>query len=246
METEQKWVATKPIIVAEPEVLPVKQSKAITLGLLGADNPAELISAASAVATELKKVVIDAKLSQNIQGKEYVKVEGWTTLGMLLGLLPREVSTEAKDDGSYVSTVAFCRPDGSIVTQASAECGDETDGKWAQRPPYARRSMAQTRATGKAARLAFSWIMALAGYAPTPAEEMPLEADKEPLWASKKEADTVSANILIAFREGDTAKVDTLVKELSPEQALDIWKNYDAATRAQIKKDLQSYREATK
>ncbi|MBK8185727.1 MAG: hypothetical protein IPK63_23660 [Candidatus Competibacteraceae bacterium] len=33
--------------------------------------------------------------------------------------------------------------------------------------------MAQTRATGKACRLAFSWIMSLAGYEPTPAEEMP-------------------------------------------------------------------------
>ena len=58
-------------------------------------------------------------------------------------------------------------------------CGsdDELDryGKpvWSTRPRYARRSMAQTRATGKACRLAFSWIMALAGYEPTPAEEMP-------------------------------------------------------------------------
>jgi hypothetical protein len=32
--------------------------------------------------------------------------------------------------------------------------------------------MAQTRATGKACRLAFSWIMLLAGYEVTPAEEM--------------------------------------------------------------------------
>lgn len=228
------------------ELVPVKEVKAITLGLLGANNPAELISAAAAVATQLKQVVVDAHLSQNIQGKEYVRIEGWTTLGMLLGLLPREVSTEAKEDGSYVSTVAFCRPDGSIVTQASAECGDETDGKWAQRPPYARRSMAQTRATGKAARLAFSWIMALAGYAPTPAEEMPSEADREPIWASKKERETASASILIAFREGDTAKIDTIVKELSAEQATDVWKTLDAPTRAQLKKDLASYREATK
>lgn len=231
----------------EIENFPVTQpSKAITLGLLGANNPAELISAASAVASQLKEVVIQAHLAQNIQGKEYVKVEGWTTLGMLLGLLPREVSTEAKEDGSYVSTVAFCRADGSVVTQASAECGDETDGKWASRPPYARRSMAQTRATGKAARLAFSWIMALAGYAPTPAEEMPLEADREPLWGSKKAREEASANILIAFREGETAKVDTLVKELSADQAADIWRDYDAPTRAQIKKDLTSYREANK
>ena len=32
--------------------------------------------------------------------------------------------------------------------------------------------MAQTRATGKACRLAFSWIMGLAGYATTPYEEV--------------------------------------------------------------------------
>lgn len=224
----------------------IPASKAVTLGLLGADNPAELIAAASVVANQLKQVVIQAHLAQNIQGKEYVKVEGWTTLGMLLGLLPREVSTVEKEDGSYISTVAFCRADGSIVTQASAECGDETDGKWAQRPPYARRSMAQTRATGKAARLAFSWIMALAGYAPTTAEEMPTEADIESLWASKKERETICANILIAFREGETAKVDSMVKDLSPEQAKDIWREYDAPTRRQMTADLKSYREAIK
>jgi hypothetical protein len=44
---------------------------------------------------------------------------------------------------------------------------------WAKRPGYARRSMAVTRATGKAFRLGFSWIMTLAGYEVTPAEEMP-------------------------------------------------------------------------
>ena len=47
---------------------------------------------------------------------------------------------------------------------------DET--KWAKGPDYARRSMAATRATSKACRLAFSWVMVLAGFQPTPAEEM--------------------------------------------------------------------------
>jgi hypothetical protein len=46
---------------------------------------------------------------------------------------------------------------------------------WSQRDAYARRSMAITRATGKAFRLGFSWIMTLAGYEPTPWEEMPAE-----------------------------------------------------------------------
>ena len=51
------------------------------------------------------------------------------------------------------------------------ECGrDEPD--WMKRPAFQRRSMAVTRATGKAARLAFSWIMVLAGFQACPAEEI--------------------------------------------------------------------------
>ena len=34
-------------------------------------------------------------------------------------------------------------------------------------------SMAQTRALGKAYRMALGWIMKMAGYEATPAEEMP-------------------------------------------------------------------------
>ena len=90
----------------------------------------------------------------------------------------REVCT-VESEGVYVATVELVRmSDGACISRASAECGssDELDkyGKpiWSTRPRYARRSMAQTRATGKACRLAFSWIMSLAGYEPTPAEEM--------------------------------------------------------------------------
>lgn len=63
--------------------------------------------------------------------------------------------------------------DGACISRASAECGEEKP--WNTRARYARRSMAQTRATGKACRLAFSWVMSLAGYEPTPFEEMPSE-----------------------------------------------------------------------
>ena len=112
----------------------------------------------------------------------------------MLGVVPREVST-VEQDGIYTATVELVRMnDGACISRASAECGsdDELDryGKpvWSGRPRYARRSMAQTRATGKACRLAFSWIMALAGYEPpTPAEEMPdtlQQSDDDPLITS--------------------------------------------------------------
>jgi len=41
--------------------------------------------------------------------------------------------------------------------------------------------MAITRATGKAFRLSLSWIMQLAGFDPTPAEEIPHEEPSTPI-----------------------------------------------------------------
>lgn len=43
---------------------------------------------------------------------------------------------------------------------------------WRGKPTYALRSMAQTRTAGKALRSLFAHIAVLAGYSPTPAEEM--------------------------------------------------------------------------
>jgi len=51
--------------------------------------------------------------------------------------------------------------------------------------------MAATRATGKAYRLAFSWIINLAGYETTPAEEM-ITAEFKEKPAQKKEPATVT------------------------------------------------------
>lgn len=147
------------------------QPACVSLGVLSASSPAALVDGASQMATELAEVIRSQNLSTVIQGKRYVQVEGWTTLGVMLGVTAREVST-VEQDGIYTSIVELVRmADGAVISRASAECGEEKP--WNGRPRYARRSMAQTRATGKACRLAFSWIMKLAGYEPTPSEEMP-------------------------------------------------------------------------
>jgi hypothetical protein len=52
---------------------------------------------------------------------------------------------------------------------------------WSHRDDYALRSMAQTRAVAKALRLCLGWIMSLAGYEATPAEEMPCGSRAHPL-----------------------------------------------------------------
>jgi len=145
----------------------------IQLGMLVADGPSGVIQKASVVAAELAKIINDRKLYTTISGRKFVQVEGWETLGAMLGVLPREVPPVLRhEDGTYEAVVELVRVgDQAIIGRGSAICGVD-EKTWANRPEYARRSMAITRATGKAYRLAFSWIMTLAGYQPTPAEEM--------------------------------------------------------------------------
>lgn len=160
-------------------VIPMTASP-VSLGTLQASSPAALVAGAAEMAKELAQVIDKQKLFTVIQGKKFVGVEGWTTLATMLGVTAREVKTSEKD-GIYTAIVELVRmSDGACISRASAECGDEKP--WNTRPRYARRSMAQTRATGKACRLAFSWIMSLAGYEVTPAEEMTpiVEAEQAP------------------------------------------------------------------
>jgi hypothetical protein len=142
----------------------------VALGTLQAATPGALVEQAAAMATALARVIDEQKLFNVIQGKRHVRVEGWCTLATMLGVLPREVSV-TEEWGVYTAVVELVRmSDGAVLSRASAECGDEAP--WCDRPRYSRRSMAITRATGKVCRLAFSWIMALAGFQACPAEEM--------------------------------------------------------------------------
>lgn len=160
--------------------------ESISMGSLRV-NPDGIIRRASTIATELNKVVKDRRLSMTIQGREYVRVDGWETLGALLGVVAREVSVINLENGDWEAVVELVRvSDGLVIGRGSALLGmDEKDrsGKstWGSRPRYAQRSMAITRAVGKAFRISFSWIMAMAGYETTPAEEMePIEGTFQP------------------------------------------------------------------
>lgn len=140
-------------------------------------SPRQMVNTATEVANVLKDVIEKQQLFSNIQGKKYVKHEGWATLGSLLGFLPREKSVVELKDGSYEAVVElYNMRTGQIVGQGSALCGMD-EQRWRTAQKYARRSMAITRATGKAYRLGFAWVMALAGYEATPAEEMPPQPD---------------------------------------------------------------------
>lgn len=115
--------------------------------------------------------------------KEYVMVEGWEVLGTFLGITPvTKIIDEIKDNrdrivGYKAVATLYQNPiiendeivGGTIIARAEATA----DKSGYQKELFAIGSMAQTRALGKAYRMGLSWIMKMAGFEPTFAEDMP-------------------------------------------------------------------------
>jgi len=145
------------------------------------ENPAGFVSGYVAIADELSRVIRDKKLTSQISGKDHVRVEGWTLLGSMLGVFPVTAWTRPIEiDGARVGWEARVEArtrDGAVIGAAEAECL-RTESLWKSRDDYALRSMAQTRATSKALRQPLGFVMTLAGFEATPAEEMPADGDK--------------------------------------------------------------------
>ena len=141
----------------------------------------EKIQVATNVATSLSKVIESQGLAVEIgKGNMYVTAEGWETLGTMLGCTPYveevvEMPCEKKHQFMYKATVSIKQGE-TVLSRASAMA--ERNNMQKDRPSV--YSMAQTRALGKAYRMAFSWIVKMAGYEPTPAEEMPRFKDNGP------------------------------------------------------------------
>jgi hypothetical protein len=141
--------------------------------LFGTADPAEVVARATATADALIQVVRSKHLIKRIGNSDHVLVEAWTLLGAMLGVFPVCQWTRKLEDGWEARVVAQTLS-GAIVGAAEAECL-RSESNWKNRDDYALRSMAQTRATSKAMRAPLGFIVQLAGFNPTPAEEMPTD-----------------------------------------------------------------------
>jgi hypothetical protein len=140
--------------------------------LFRTDEPAEVLRRATDTANALKPVLDGQGMVQQIQGKGHVRVEGWTTLGAMLGVTPVCVWTrKLTNPEGWEARVEARTLDGRVIGAAEAQCLKE-EGRWKSSEDYARRSMAQTRATSKALGSVLRFVVTLAGYSGTPAEEM--------------------------------------------------------------------------
>ena len=130
------------------------------------------IEAAQHKARSLKNIVDSQGLSVRIGNSEHLKVEAWLTIAAGYGFSPRIAWSRPLPDGGYEAHAELVDSAGTVIGAGEAECGTEGDDNWLNKPAFQQRSMAQTRATVRACRNKLAWVVILAGYSPTPAEEM--------------------------------------------------------------------------
>lgn len=154
-----------------------EQQHAPSQTLFRTDDPVEVVERATRAADALKKVIEQRGMVQDIKGREHVLVAGWQTLGSMLGVVPVVAWTRPLENG-WEARVEARTLDGRTVGAAEAMCTKD-ERTWKTRDDFALRSMAQTRATSKALRGPLGFIITLAGYSDTPAEEMPTDPIRE-------------------------------------------------------------------
>ena len=156
------------------------------------------------LASELSKLIKEKGLSSNIQGKQFVNVEGWQFAGASLGLMPIITSTQDLSNETAIKYMATCEvrniTTGQLVATGIALCSNAEKTK-RYFDEYAILSMAQTRAIGKAYRNLLAWLMKAAGFEATPAEEMDFADAKADARAVKEEAPTKKPKVVEVVAE---------------------------------------------
>ncbi len=155
-----------------------------TITLWNVEEPEAALEQASKVASAAMRLINDRGLVQTFSGRTHVMVDGWLCIARL-AKVRTHVADEStlKDDKGNVLRDAQGRPhgwqarievidaNGDVVGDAVSQCARD-ENTWKNRDDYAVRSMAQTRATGKALRVALGFVATMAGFEATPAEEM--------------------------------------------------------------------------
>lgn len=153
----------------------VKQGEQLPVAL----TPREVVDNATIQAKLLMDIVEKAHCYQQIRDKKYLQVEAWETIGAFNRTHSEtaEVAPIKNDEGQTIGYQARVQlwKDGQVVGGAVMPCfftencckGRDGDAKH-----KACMSAAQTFATSKAYRMNYSYIAILAGFQPTPAEEI--------------------------------------------------------------------------
>jgi hypothetical protein len=151
---------------------------------------------ASTDAAELCRQMV-VTTAMTIQGRKYVKLEGWQSIAIAHGCTGSARDVERVEGGVRAVGEVRRMSDGRVIATAEGFVGEDEPtwfgGKMGsktlpKRPDYAIRAMAQTRAISRACRSAFAHVVVMmnAGLSTTPYEEVPPDGfDADPTPAEK-------------------------------------------------------------
>ena len=215
-------------------------------------NPSyELINKDSMLklSTELSQLIKEKGLSSNIQGKQFVNVEGWQFAGASLGLMPiitetTDLTRRGTEPGQLeIKYMAKCEvrniTSGQLVATGVALCSNFERSKKGF-DEYAILSMAQTRAIGKAYRNLLAWLMKAAGFEATPAEEMDF-ADAKADARAVKEEPTKKSKVVEVVAEEVPVEVDrdAIIKDIQAVTRMKDLTDIFFSNKEYIEKDQQ-------
>ncbi len=181
-------------------------------------------------AKKIKEYIVKNNLSVNIAGHDYVMVEGWQFAGSLMGLYPKVVEVKDLGGNKWLAEVDVINSKTKESVGTGFALCSKAESKKASFDEYAILSMAQTRAIGKAFRNLIGWIIKLAGYEPTPAEEMKKAEIKKPTGPIDG-TDHIAKLKTELFKMGAKNEVEA-IKIIKEKTGL-IWKNFDNITQKQ-------------
>jgi len=204
-------MATQPLSPEVPRIPP--QSAELVhveaVPQLALQRTPEIVLKEAAVAAKALRDLVEAKPKKVVLGgKTFLQFEDWLTVARFYGITVASRATNyverGRVQGYECHAEAILVSTGQVIGAGQAECLDD-EPNWNMRPVYRDgrkvgeekvplfqlRSMAQTRAQAKALRSILSWVVVLAGYAPTPAEEMDGAAKGQPI-ASRLECNPIA------------------------------------------------------
>lgn len=179
----------KPLDVIDAEAIVVSQPRHLALQR----EPEEILAEAAKAAKALKALIDSKEKKVVISGKTFLQYEDWLTVARFYGISVASRTTNyierGRVQGYECHAEAILVSTGQVIGAAQAECLDDEE-HWNTRPVYEwrnnqrikvgeekvplfqLRSMAQTRAESKVLASILRWVVVLAGYSGTPAEDM--------------------------------------------------------------------------
>jgi hypothetical protein len=197
----------------EDTALAVIEKDALALNRL----PDVVLEEAAKAASALTRVIEGKKKKVTFNGQTYLQFEDWQTLGRFYGVTAIVRNTKYVEFGEGDDRIkgfeavaeALLVGTNQVISSAEAMCLND-EKNWMIKPMFQLKSMAQTRACAKALRNVLAWVVVLAGYSPTPAEEMTGE-EQEYVKAPQRKAAPVAV------------VAPTSVLEVSPEEITELF-----------------------